>query len=387
MLLSFLVYTITAVALAYLGWHANTRERSMLEAGGKRLPFYCWEIVASIVLFAIVAGARYKTGYDYIYYYSQYVQMRDMQGFSRHDYEWGFVLITKLFAAIKAHEFFYFAFWGGLQLGLFYYAFRKNKSLLPWLALIIMLGGYFVGWMNTIRQVVVECAFVALVPMCTSWRKTFIACAIAMVFASIHVTALLIVVYLLCMYSLRNTEMSRRSCLVVYTVFVLLGIYPFWLKWMGGLGTVMVWLDYSKYVPLLNKLIAGEFKPFGMGPGHLCLILSQVLVMWYYPLVKKDNPDDKVLRNYYFLAFWGMCLSSLLINTAHYMLRPVEILTLCVPVMLAYTMRTLYRKRNYIGLGFVCVSTLSVIYMAVVKAVYAPTSVNTPYLYNILFLN
>lgn len=386
MLLSFAVYTGLALILSFLGWHISQRENRLIKCEGKELPFYSWEIVASILLFAVVAGARYKTGYDYIDYLSQYIQLRDFDGFSRHDYEVGFVIISKAFALIKAHEFFYFAFWGGLQIGLFYYAFRKNKSLIPWLALIVMLGGSFVGWMNTIRQVVAECAFVALVPMCTTWRKTIVACAVSLLFTTIHATAILMAFYLLIMFAVRNVNVPRRYCLAIFAIFVALGIYPFWFKWIGTeLISLFEILNY-KYVQIIERLLNGGFRICSWGPGHIMLILSQVLVLWYYPIVKEDNKEDHVLKYYYFLAFGGMCLSNLFINTKNDFLRPIEYLTICIVVMLAYTMRTLYRKKYYVGLTILGLCVFSTIYIAVFKAVYTPTTVNVPFLYNILFL-
>ncbi|MBQ0070201.1 MAG: EpsG family protein [Bacteroidales bacterium] len=386
MLLSFAVYTGLALILSFLGWHISQRENRLIKCGGEELPFYSWEIVISIILFAVVAGARYKTGYDYIDYLSQYIQLRDFGGFSRHDYEVGFVFISKAFAAIKVHEFFYFAFWAALQLGLFYYAFRKNKSLLPWLALLIMLGGYFVGWMNTIRQVVVECAFVALIPMCTSWRKTLLACLISLLFATIHITAIFIAVYLPIMYATSTRELPRKYSLAIFVIFIALGVYPFWFKWIGADLISLFEVLNHKYVHIIERLLDGGFRICSWGPTHIMLVLSQALVLWFYPTVKEDNEDDKILKHYYFLSFWGMCLSNLLINTKNDFLRPVEYLSLCTVVMMAYTMRTLYRKKLYIALSLLCICTFSTIYIAVMKATYMPTDVNVPFLYNILFL-
>lgn len=385
MLLSFLVYTITAACLAYLGWHVNKREQRLLTAGGQHLPFYSWEIVASIALFAIVAGARYKTGYDHVAYYSQYVQLRDLGRFSRNDYEIGFVLISKAFAFFKMHEFFYFAFWGGLQFGLFCFAFRKSKHLLPWLVLIIMLGGYFVGWMNSIRQVVVECAFIAMVPYCTTGKKTIIACAIALVLMTIHKSAILVVVILGVMWLMRNVDLSRKKSLIIFSVFVLLGVYPIWLTLFEGSASLLKDTDYQRYVPMLNEITAGAFRLTKWGVSHVLLVAAQILVLWYYPLVKLHNKDDKNLRSFYNIAFMGMCLGNLLINTSHFVLRPIEYLTLCTVVMVAYTLHTLYVEKRYLQLTLLMLSTLTITYIAVVKAVYVPTEINTPYLYNILF--
>ena len=96
MLLSLLVYSLTGASLFYLGWHVNKREQQLLLNGGKHLPFYSWEIVWSLLLFACVAGARYHTGYDHAMYLEQYQHLLKTGEFSRTNFEYGFEWISQL---------------------------------------------------------------------------------------------------------------------------------------------------------------------------------------------------------------------------------------------------------------------------------------------------
>ena len=73
MLLSVCVYTSLAAILFALGWHVWKREERLKAATGRVLPFWSWEIIASILIFAVVAGARYHTGFDHAMYLHQYV--------------------------------------------------------------------------------------------------------------------------------------------------------------------------------------------------------------------------------------------------------------------------------------------------------------------------
>lgn len=385
MLLSFLVYTTTASALAWLGWHANAREQRVMSAGGSQLPFYCWEIVASIILFAIVAGARYKTGYDHIAYLSQYIQMCNKGHFTRNDYEIGFVLISKCFALVKAHEFFYFAFWGALQVGLFYFAFRNNKFLLPWLALVIMLGGYFVGWMNTMRQVVAECAFVAMIPACKGRTSYLWLSCVSLVLALIHASSLLIPLYLGLMIALRKVKLERNVMIAVWVGCIALGIYPFWIKALSFLPALLDHTMMHKYGDMLVSLTSGEVRYFNWGPGRIMELVSQLMLLWYYPMLKKHYSDNAHFHSFYCLAFVGMCMGNLLINTSHYLLRPIEYLTLLQGVVVAYALCAFWKTKRFVQLAVLSLVSLGVIYVAVFKAVYVPTDTNTPYLYNIIF--
>ena len=77
------VYGGTALVLFLLGMHVWRREQRMQRAGGGELSFFSWEIVASILLLATIAGLRWMTGYDHEKYYNQYVSVLDTGEFMR----------------------------------------------------------------------------------------------------------------------------------------------------------------------------------------------------------------------------------------------------------------------------------------------------------------
>ena len=70
------------------------------------MPFYSWEIMLSLLVFAFVAGARYHTGYDHAMYLEQYQHLQQTGEFSRDNFEYGFEWISKIFAWCHIHYFF-----------------------------------------------------------------------------------------------------------------------------------------------------------------------------------------------------------------------------------------------------------------------------------------
>ncbi len=386
MALSLLVYSLTALVLAWLGWHANAREQRIVADGGKQLTFWnCWEIAASVLIFAAVAGARYKTGFDHFAYLCQYIELRDMGGSTRTDYEIGFQAISRLFASCRVHEFFYFAFWGGLQLALFYYGLRNRKPLLIWIPIVIMMGGYFINWMNTIRQVVVECAMVAMIPSCTTGKRTLACCAIAILLTTLHITALIVPLFLAIMWLMRNKLMSRTFMFLVLGFCIVAGTYPAWLTGITHHVNLLQGTYMEKYIPLVNDMVDNGFRFTPWGPQHSLIVVSQLLMVWLYRDVYNHFQKDKILHSFFNLAFVGMCLSNLLINTSRFVLRPFEYLSLCQVVVIAYTLKYLWDSRKYVWFTAMAASTLSITCIGVIKAVYIPTDVNLPYLYNFLF--
>ena len=191
MLLSLLVYSLTGATLFFLGWHVNRREQRLQLQSGGELPFYSWEIILSLLIFAVVAGARYHTGFDHKMYLDQYLHLQQTGEFGRDNFEYGFEWISKLFAWCHIHYFFYFAFWALLQIGFLYFALRHRKHLLCWVGLGIMCGSYFLWMMNSVRQAVVVCLFVALIPLIKD-RKFIPYAIIVIAGAFLHKSALLL---------------------------------------------------------------------------------------------------------------------------------------------------------------------------------------------------
>lgn len=387
MLLSIVIYTSTALILSWLGYHISTRESLILNDDKKVLPFYSWEIVVTILFFAFVSGARYKTGFDYTLYMNQYKMLLVYGNFNRTDmYECGYVFISKIFAALNAHVFFFFAFWALLQITTFYYAFRKRKYLYVWIPLIIMLTGYYVNWMNTIRQVVVECVFVAIIPLIFERKKWPVVLIISLILTTIHRSALLMVVFSIFVLLLENVKLSRKRLFIIFITCVIVGIYPIWLKLFVWVPIIFDWIGYDKYGPKFMNIVEGSFRITPWGPTHILALLVDILIIYYFPKVKSMFRGDTMVKNYFDLAFMGMCMENLLLNTSHFILRPFEYLTMFEIVMLAFTFHYLFKTKRYLELCVLATCSFLPIYVAVYKATYMPTPVNLPYLYNTIFL-
>lgn len=387
MLLSLLVYSLTGAVMFLLGWHVNKREQqqqSLMSVGGT-LPFYSWEILLSLLVFAVVAGARYHTGYDHAMYLEQYQHLLETGDFSRHNFEYGFEWISKLFAWCHIHYFFYFAFWALLQIGFLYFGLKRHKHLLCWVALGIMLGPYFVCWMNSVRQSVVVCVFVALIPLIRE-RKFLPYVVIVVMCAFIHKSSLMLLpVYLLCFLKIEELTPNRWTLLGVFAVFVLIGSFPFWTEYFMNSRWFLDLTGYSNYGNLDDPNVGGTMRMVGWGAIRISILLSNIAIIWFYPQMKSYFKEDNLLPYYFILAFIGMCLSNLLMNTTHFILRPVDYFLIFSLITTAYLLCYLYRTRNIIIFLVVAIINFSYIFMAVAKAVYIPTKTSEPFLYHLFF--
>ncbi len=386
MLLSLLVYSLTGATLFFLGWHVNRREQRLLLQSGGELPFYSWEIILSLLIFAVVAGARYHTGFDHKMYLDQYLHLQQTGEFGRDNFEYGFEWISKLFAWCHIHYFFYFAFWALLQIGFLYFALRHRKHLLCWVGLGIMCGSYFLWMMNSVRQAVVVCLFVALIPLIKD-RKFIPYAIIVIAGAFLHKSALLLLpVFLITFIKVEGKAPNRYVLLAVLAAFVLIGSFPFWIDYFTNYQWFLDLTGYSNYSNMNDPNVAGKLRMVNWGPNRIAGLLGNIAMIWFYPQLKSHFKDDKLLPYFFILAFIGMCLSNLLMNTTHFILRPIDYFVIFYLVLSAYIMCYLVETKKYlIGIVMALIFYLPFI-NNVLKAVYRPIVENQPFLYHFFFM-
>lgn len=385
MLLSFVVYTLTGLLLFVLGKHVTLRENRCLTDGTSPLSFFSWEIMLSIALFAIVAGCRYHTGFDHAMYLKQYLGLQETGELSRENFEPGFKLITKAFALSGCHYVIYFAFWAALQLGFLYYGLRNRKFLLPWVALGIMLGPYFIEWMNSMRQAVVCCLFVALVPLIQQ-RKFLPFAAVVCITAFVHKSALLLLP--LYFIPLIPVKIKNNNVLIAILVACMIaGLRPVWIGVLGCVQSMLDVVGYERYDKLIQPIINGSYRFVNFGPNHIGMLFVDFCFIYFYPKVKAFFKDDKLLPIFFAYAFLGVCFENLLLNTSHFMLRPFDYFRIFILVMNAYTLEYLYKAKNWPWFWSLAIVAFTYTYIVIFKAVYMPTIVNVPVLYHLFFLN
>lgn len=382
MLLSLLVYGLTGAILFFLGWHVNKREQQLQLKCGKQLPFYSWEILLSLLIFAVIAGARYHTGYDHAMYLDQYLHLQKTGDFSRLNFEYGFEWLSRLFAWLNIHYFFYFAFWALLQIGFLYFGLRNHKYLLCWVGLGIMCGTYFLGWMNSMRQGVIVCLFVALVPLIKD-RKWLPYVVIVLISTLIHKSALILIpIYFLAYINLDKIIPSKWILFAVFAVFVLLGMKPFWIEWFTNYQWFLDLTGYENYGNLDDPNVADKFRIINWGPSRIAILCSNLLTIWFFPEMKAHFKNDKLFPYFFTLAFIGMCISNLLLNTTHFLLRPTEYFTIFYLIIGAYLMTYLTKTRNYYFWVIAFFVLYSDSFISVFKAVYFPSVTNQPFIYH-----
>ena len=382
MLQSFLVYTITALLLYSLAKNLALRDAYKQRQYNRQVAFWCPEIIFSLLIFALVAGMRYNTGVDHLTYLRVYLSIQDTGYTSRETFEPGFIFITKLFADADLHYFFYFAFWAIIQLFFIYYALKDRKFLLPYVALNIMLGSYFLSWMNGIRQCIVICAFVFLIKYIV--ERNFIKYAIAiLILSTIHKSAyILIPVYFLFIKDF--TFANRKICLIILAICVLIGMTPTWSNIMTKTESFLAFLGYDSYAENIGQMSESS-RQVAWGPSRIGIFLTDVLIIWFYPKMKEFFKGDKYLSAYFLLFLIGTFSYNLLVNTSHIFLRPIGYFTIFRLPLTAYLLYYLKQNRKNAMFIFLSLIVFTYIYFIIYKSSAMPTEGSEINLYHFYF--
>lgn len=383
MILSFFVYGLSALLLYLLGKRLATRECHALRKTGHTLPFFSWEIIASILLFSFICGARYNTGIDYPTYLSEYLHLQLLEHSLRHDFEEGFQAISLFMAQCGFHYFFYFALWGLLQILFIYYALKENKYLIPYVGAAIMAGPYFLEWSNGIRQAIVACFFVSIVGLIRN-HKPLLFTACIFIAAFIHKSAYMLLPFYF-IYLLSPLLNNNKVNLGILAACILLGSSPTWTDILSSFEdfAALIGFDLSEErIQYMNEELQRETQ---WGFARISIVTVRVMIIYYYPQLKKFYPDDKKLPIYFSLFFIGVCTYELFVNTNHIWLRPTWYFTIFTLIMGGYALNYLWRTKKHFGFGLFSVLFYSYAFYTVAKIILYEHNYNSRNLYHFFF--
>ncbi len=382
MILSLIVYTGSAAVMAGLGWLVNRREQRLAPAkGGAELPFYSWEIMVAILFYVAVSSVRWLTAWDYNMYYGYYVSMQSLGEYSREDFEPGFAFITNALGRAGAHFALYFAFWAAAQICLLYYALRHRKALLPWIGLCIFLGPYYIQWMNTIRQAVIECLFVIMVELIVR-RRFWIYLLLTLLAMTIHrMSFLLLPLYLVPL--IRVPRMSKWVPIALLVVCAVLGQFPQWIQWIfQRVGEFASLFGYGHYYRLFASNNLEYLFRTWIGPARLFPIITCMMFIWYYPSIMRMFKGDAFIAALYRFSILHIAFLNVFANTTLYLRRPGDLLRGAFLVMVCYTLVYLWRERKWIPFAVMAFLNLYFIFYELVKVALAPAGQYFPQMYH-----
>lgn len=382
MVLSIFVYTLTGIALYFLGKSASSRDSRNYLCKRKN-KFWYPEVIWIIIIFVFIAAFRFKVGSDYGSYARQYISLQNFGSYDRKTFEIGFTYISELFAKNGFHFCLFFGFWAFLQIFLLYYGLKDRKFLYPYIGLSIMLTPFFIEWMNGMRQCVVCCLFVYLSIFIKD--KKFIPYCIGIFFGSlIHKSALLLLpVYFIPFNHIHITNRKLNICILL--LCTILGNIPTWYHSLTFATNISNLLGYDFYSETMDELVTTN-RDMTWGPIRIMLLFTNILIIWHYPKIKKLFKSDNMINIYFTLFFIGVCLDNLLVMAGIIFSRPAMYFTTFGLIMTAYTLCGLHKLKNKRSFYFFATITLSYIYMALLKLYLNGTLEESVIRYRFIFL-
>ncbi len=368
--LGFFPYVIAALVLFVLGFHLSRRERRLQDEthAAVSLPWYSWEVVASILFVALFSALRYYTGNDYRMYLTNFQQLQAGGPLLRDNLEIGFVIVSKLIALTGCHFTVYFGFWGALQAFCLYYGLRHHKQLYCWIGLLLLLGPFGINWLTYLRQWTIAIALVPMVPYFAQ-RKFWPCLLFTLAAMTFHYSAwiLMLLYFVPCIV---KADRSRNFYLAIFAVCYLLGAYPVWMCPIASSRWLLSIVGYEKYQYLFQPLIEQHFVFRGFGPLRLIYLFQSLLFIWYFPAMREFYSRDKLFTSFFVLAFVGVCYHHLFINTAYALIRPADYLFIFVIIMLAYVFDYFVKCKKKFLLYASCIAICSFTFISSYKEIY-----------------
>ena len=383
---SIIVYTITALLLYFSASSVvHTKDGTISIAKKSKLPRgFLW----CIIIFIIFAGVRYDVGVDHLEYLDNYLRALKGLDFNRSTssgFEEGYVFLTRAFASLSIHPTIYFGFLAALQITFVVLAIKDEKRIVPYVMLLIILGGYFFTWMNGIRQMIAACTYFWGTRFINEKKiSSFIICGI---FAYLwHHSSIIFFPCFLFAFShlVWNKTWINLS---LFITCVVVGLTPTWVDLLNRFTPALAMLGYDNYSDMMGQLLdPTNGTSFNVGPRYLFAVFSYVLVIFYYPKARKFF-NSPIFDLYFKFFLIGCCLYYLLVNVGMIFLRPVLYFSIFSLPVTAYILVYLQKTKNYLLFVLLLMFTMTYTYISCMSDAGLPEAERRSYLYHFYFSN
>ena len=283
-----------------------------------------------IVLFTLIFGLRYNVGADHLSYLEifEYAQT----AWKSEAVEEGFYLITKLLNKYTA-DWVYFSLFALIQIYSLYYVAKDKVYIVRYIPLVLM-SGYFLQWMNIMRQATVACVLLVLINYLT--KKDFWKYAVVLLLCSyfLHKSALILLLLLPIAFVDKIVFVPRWIQLSCLFISIALNVS---LLFYSLLDPLVYYANIFNYEASVSA-ISNYNSEYNYGPVALLKILIFTIVLFYSNNVRKFY-KSRFCDIVFTLFFVGICF-VLMFQGNHVMKRPFEYFAnmelVVVPYVLSY---------------------------------------------------
>lgn len=317
-----------------------------------------------IFIFCLFSALRYRVGADSVSYKVYFYVIKEYGRLLNDGAEEGFVILSKLTSYLTDSHYLLFFILAFLQIVFIYYALQKTNYALKYIGVSIMLSGFYLSLMNGVRQNIVACAFVAMIPLIVEIKKWWLFVLAVFICSFMHKSAFfLLPLGLLSYYILSKGILNIKiQLLIVALCYIMMDkINLSFLDAFFALGENAGYTTES--IEAYTELDATE-KSFGL--WALMLLVVNIFIILYSKNIQQITKNDKVFIIMYNLFFLGTCINTLFYNNftlgrlSYYLVvfQPVML-----SIMLFITSISKNRNDKYIFYSSIFLLTLSFLYL------------------------
>ena len=317
-----------------------------------------------IFVFCLFSALRYKVGTDSVSYKNYFYEILQHGRLLDDAAEQGFVVLSKLTSYFTGSHYLFFFILAFLQIAFIYYAVRKKNYALKYIGVSIMLSGFYLSLMNGVRQNIVACAFVAMIPLITEKKKWWLFVLAVFICSLMHKSAYFLIPLGLLSYLVlsRGILNIKLQLLIIAVCYIFMDkIDVSFLDTFFALGENAGYTTES--IEAYTELEATE-KSFGL--WALMLLFVKIFIILNSKKIQQVSMNDKVTVIMYNLFFLGACIKTLFYNNftigrlSYYLVvfQPIMLST-----MLFITSISKQKKDKYIFRCTIALLVLSFLYL------------------------
>src|SRR5690554_1376155 len=303
-----------------------------LSSEGENNSFWKIYIIFPLIVFSIIFGMRYDVGTDHLAYISTY-----SEGIVASKGEPIFDAITYIFQGLGLHYVYYFSFLAFIQVFFFFYAFKREMYLFPFLVFFLFTNYEWGFWMNGIRQALALCIWLFAIRFIEEKRfwHYLLFCFISFLF---HRSAIILIVFFPLLKNGWDYFKSRKlQFILLISVLILQQYLVSLLEYFKGILELYLSIlgaeTYRSY--RLEGLKESYIEPDGTNIVYLIRLTLHVAIIIYSQKLKDFYQSNK-FNIIYSLFFLGLLTTYIFPNGFISLTRPFRYLYVFQTIMYAY---------------------------------------------------
>lgn len=321
----------------------NSWEYDIINYGsGRSISFWRSEFIFPLILFAVVFGMRYDVGTDHFAYLFGYLSKVYIS-----KNEPLFDLLSEIGWALNLHYTVYFGVIAFIQICFFFYAFKEERYLFPFLAFFLFTNGLLGFWMNGLRQALAMCIWIFSIQYIEK-NKPLRYIFWGIVAILFHKSAIILLVF----YPiLKNGKDYFKNILIqialLFCAFIIKFLFFDFFMYLDPLidfyTTLLGSEMYESYS--MENLLVRFSENQGTGLAYLFKIALNIFIVINSKKIKKFY-DSKWFLIVYFFFFIGLLTIYMFPIGAIALTRPFRYFYAFETIMYAYFAYYLYKSKS-----------------------------------------